>query len=218
MFKSVFTALILTAATALSAQAASVRPMGEINPTGTRVNNPGNWGRGYEFNVTAADVWLTELGHVTPSKGVNADYDIVLWDVATQTRLASVSGLKGTASATDWEFHSVAPIALTQGRNYAVTLYGSGNNESYYYTRDANYRPSGVINYVQMRYCNGCDSSKFGTNLLSGLNYGFTDIGYQIGKPVPGGSPAPVPLPAALPMLAAGLGLTGIMGRRRRKG
>lgn len=217
MFKSAITALIFTAAAAVSADAASIRPMGEINPTGSSINNPGNWGRGYEFTVTASDVWVTELGHVTPAQGVNADYDIVLWDVLTKTQLASVKGLNGTVSSTGWEFHSVGPVELTQGRNYAVTVYGSGNNESYYFTTNAAFRPSGVIDYVTMRYCNSCDSSKFGTNLLGGYNYGLADIGYTIGQPGPSGSPAPVPLPAALPMLAAGLGLTGVMARRRRK-
>ncbi len=61
-----------------------------------------------------------------------------------------------------------------------------------------------------MRCCNGCTSATVPGISLNDMNYGFVDIGYEIGS----GASA-VPLPATLPLAAAGFRLLFAAARRR---
>ena len=195
--------LALTAATATTVQAATINPMNEIAPVGS-TNSPGNWGRGYSFTADVADLFVTELGLATPFAQV---HEIALWDLTNSVRMALVTGIQSIADT--WVFQSIAPVALTQGNLYAVTLYGD-SGESYYYTNSPSFLPDTTeISYVDMRYCNGCDESGLPTTILNGYNYGYVDIGYQIGNP------SAVPLPAAGLLLLGAMGGLALMRRRK---
>lgn len=187
------------------AEATTIRPMDEINPTGS-TNNPGfDWGRGYTFTADTADIYVTELGLATPATSI---YAIGLWDLTNSVQLALLTGIQSVANT--WVFGGITPIALTQGNFYAVTLYGN-SGEYYYYTTDPAYQPNTAdISYVDMRYCNGCNETTLPTAILTGYNYGYVDIGYQIG------SPSPVPVPAAGLLLLGALGGLSIVARRRQ--
>lgn len=182
---------------------AVINPLNQFNPGAFNINSSvTNWGRGWEFTVTANDVWVTQLGLITPNTG---NFSLSLLDVATQTEVASVDNLTGGNS---WNFFDIAPVELTNGSSYIVELYGIGTNA--YYFSNSFTAPTGVIDYIEMQYCNGCTPGTFPTQTLSNYMYGIPDISYQIGKP------SSVPTPTPLVLLC--LGLIGIAISRKHQG
>ncbi len=120
-FAGAFAALAAISAT--PADALTVKPMDEVSPAGASTTFPGGeWGRGYAFQVDVPNVTLTQLGYATPNGG--GAYEIALWDVASASKIAFVGGLSGTAGA--WSFLGVTSVALTEGAECRVTLYGAG--------------------------------------------------------------------------------------------
>lgn len=186
------------------AEAATINPMNEIAPAGL-INSPGDWGRGYSFTADSANIYVTELGLATPSAAI---YEIALWDLTNSVQLALLNGIQSVANA--WTFGAIGPVGLTQGNHYAVTLYGDAG-EQYYYTNNTAYLPSTAdISYVDLRYCNSCNEGVLPISILNGFNYGYVDIGYQIG------APSAVPLPAGGLLLIGALGGLALAARRRR--
>lgn len=187
------------------ALATTINPLNQASPSGMSTNTVPNWARGWQFTVNVADVWVTELGLITPSTG---NYEIYLFDVATETALASTSASGGSSS---WQFDSITPVELTNGSDYLVELYGVGDDQTYFYGTSNTFKPTGAIEYVTMKYCNECSPGEFPTLTLDGYNYGLPDIGYQIGKP------GQEPIPEPTTMLLFGTGLAGLAAVRRRK-
>jgi hypothetical protein len=189
-----------------AAIAATVYPLGMVSSSGANSTTPGDWGRGYSFSVTTADVWVTDLAWNTPSSQ-NFGYDIGLWDLGTQTQIASASNLAGTAGA--WATTSVSPVALAFGGNYAVTLYSVDG--AVFWSGASNHIPGTAdISYTSAQFCRACAAGAFPDQTLAGYNYGLVDIGYQIGEP------SPVPLPVGLPMLAVAMAGFAYVKRNRR--
>ncbi len=191
--------------------AVTTYPLNQQDPTsfstGGLFGNTG-WGRGWEFTVSGIDVYVTELGAYTFDTGTSP-VDIVLWNVSSQTALASAT----TAVGAGWQFSSISPVALANGGSYAVIVYDAGNPAQYYFANPApaSWKPTGTINYVTMRYCNGCGVTNFPTSTISNTQYGMVDIGYQIG------APTEVPIPATLPLFSSALGVVGLIARRRKR-
>lgn len=183
------------------ATAGFVRPLAEQDPSGFNTNDPDNWSRGWRFKVNANNVFVTELGLNTPI--ANQRFELTLWDVASQTALASVS----TTSAQDWKFESIAPVELTNGNEYIISLF-SNSGGSYYYQGNppSSWKPTGTIEYLDMRYHNNANNV-FPTLSLTDYQYGIPDFSYQIG-PV-------VPEPTSMALW--GLGLAGVAFARRRR-
>lgn len=187
-------------------QAASIHPLGQQTPDGGWfVNSPATWSRGWRFTAKVADIYVTELGLNTPVVGQGFQLD--LWDVATQTSLASVDAV----STGNWHFESIAPIHLQQGSDYIVSVF-SENDNSYWYKNGlaASWYPTGNIEYVTMQYHNDV-GNPFPYIKLSGFQYGLSDIGYQIG------SPLAVPEPTSLALFGIGVFVAGVRVARRQR-
>lgn len=190
---------------ASAAFASTVNPMDMVDTAGATATTPGDWGRGYSFTVTSDDVWVTELAWNTPSD-LSFGYDIGLWDLDTQSQIASASNLQGTSG--NWDSTDVSPVELTFGGNYAVTLYSVDG--AVYWSGEPEHMPGTEdISYVSAQFCRNCFAGTFPAFSMDGYNYGFVDIGYQIGEP------SPVPLPAGLPMLAVAMAGFAFVKRNR---
>lgn len=188
-----------------TAIAATVYPLGMVDSSGAHSTSPDGWGRGYSFSVTTNDVWVTDLAWNTPSD-LNFGYDIGLWDMDTQTQIASASNLVGTGGT--WATTSVSPVELSFGGNYAVTLYSFDGDV--FWSGESAYIPGTAdISYTSAQYCRSCTLGMLPSLSMARYNYGLVDIGYQIGEP------SPVPLPAGLPMLAVAMAGFAFVKRNR---
>jgi hypothetical protein len=195
--------VVIAAATALVSSSAiagvgKIHPLEGLDPVadGFNTNTVTNWFRGWEFTVNADNVTVTELGLRTPGTGEAVTLE--LWDVATQTRIASAAAV---TAGNSWQYVSITPTALTNGSSYIVGIHRVGTG-MYYWDNGlpAPWYPTGVIDYTQMRFHNS-GTSQFPTSTLPDYQYGVADIGYVI------------PGPASIALL--GIGLAGFARRRR---
>jgi hypothetical protein len=134
-----------------------------------------------------------------------------LWNVATGTMPAEVTGRTGAAATTGSAFTSITPVVLIAGDTYAAVLHSRSSGSNYWLNTDAAFRATGNISYALTIYGNDCAPGTLRTLPLTTLNYGLADIGYQLG----GGS-SDVPPPAAMPLALPGLGALGLVARRRK--
>jgi hypothetical protein len=190
---------------AQSAYSSTVYPLGMVDSSGANSTSPDGWGRGYSFSVTTADVWVTDLAWNTPSD-LSFGYEIGLWNMDTQTQIASAANLVGTGGT--WVTTAVSPVELSFGGNYAVTLY-SFDGDVFWSGESAFIPNTADISYTSAQYCRACTLGTFPNMTLAGYNYGLVDIGYQIGEP------SPVPLPAGLPLLAVAIAGFAFVKRNR---
>ncbi|MCA9064842.1 MAG: PEP-CTERM sorting domain-containing protein [Planctomycetaceae bacterium] len=194
-------------ATSEHVQAGDIHPLGEQTPGGAGwlLNDPSVWSRGWRFTANVTDIYVTELGLNTPIAG--QDFQLDLWDVGTQTSLASVNAV----STGDWHFESISPVQLQQGNDYIVSLF-SDDGDTYYFGSSipASWFPTGDIQYVTMQAHNS-PGNPFPTAQLGGFQYGVPDIGYQIG------SPASVPEPSSFALFGIGACVAGAGVARGRK-
>jgi len=190
---------------AMCAEAAPINALGQNAATGFQLSGAYQWSRGWRFQVNSPGVTVWELGMLAPNA---EDYNVTLWDVSTQTVLASVA-MAYTAPDT-WQFQTLAtPVALALGSQYLVQLYST--SAGYYFkstTTGDVWQPTGTIQYLDMKFCNGCTATTFPTGTLSNYMYGVPDIGYTVGA-------STVPEPGTYAML--GTGLLGLVALRRRK-
>jgi hypothetical protein len=203
IFKVLSVAIV--AASTAPAQADVIYALNETTPSVNVNSSPGaNWSRGWQFNVNISDVWVVELGLNTPSPGTG--FTLSLWDLSDNSIIAQTDA---SDTGTGWDWYDITPVALSNGGSYIVSLHSVNNAPYYFGNNQSSLKPSGDIDYVTMKYCNGCTANTFPTSTLNGYNYGIPDFGYVIGEPT-GDS---VPAPGALLLL--GLGLVGLGLRRR---
>jgi MYXO-CTERM domain-containing protein len=124
---------------------------------------------------------------------------------------AAVTGRTGAATTTGSAFTLITPVVLTAGDTYASVLHGHSSGSNYWLNTDAAFRATGNISYGLTIYGNDRATGTLRTLPLTTLNYGLSDIGYQLG----GGS-SDVPPPAAMPLALLGLGAIGFVARRRK--
>ncbi len=188
-----------------AALASTIYPMDMVASGAATATDPNDFGRGYSFTGDSDDVWVTNFAWNTPSD-VTFSYDIALWDLGSMAQLALVTSLPGSNGV--WSSTTISPVSLLSGGNYAITLYSELG--WLFWSGDSQYIPdSADITFTGAQLCYSCTSDVFPFDNLQGYNYGFVDIGYQIGQP----PPAPVPLPAGLPMLAIGLAAIALVRR-----
>ena len=110
-------AMVLTGFLAGTAHATNY-PLGQQTPTGFSSGTTStNRIQGMYFTVTGTNVTVTELGCIVP---LNTARDAKLWTIGG-TQLAQVTVPAGTG----WRFASLtSPVALTQGQQYVVTIWG----------------------------------------------------------------------------------------------
>lgn len=206
---AVMAALLAGSVVPAMAAATVTHALGDGDPSGW-ITAPDNWnnrGRGWSFTVGSQDLLVSELG-INPASA--STYSIVLWDLANSAALASVSSI--SVAADQWTWTNLASsVTLNSGGAYAVIGYGGAGGAYNYVTSSVvgtPWAPTGDVNYSTMLFCNGCNSSTMPTQSLAGLQYGAVDIGYTVA--------APVPEPGNVAMMLAGLGVLGVLARRRQ--
>jgi Domain of unknown function (DUF4082) len=217
MYKLMFKLWLIAVlcATTLGVHAA-VRPLLDQNPTvlGT-TGGPAQGSRGWRFRANA-NVTVTELGLTSPATAGQV-LKVNLWSVATQTLLATsnfnTSGLPST-----WAWQGVAPVALTSGQEYIVSVYAAAAVGNWYHfghvAANPTWKPSGVIQYLDMRF-NNASGDVYPTSTLVDFQYGVPDIGYVMTV-----APAPVSVPSSsdgvLVLLAGLLGAAALIRIKSR--
>ena len=127
-----------------------------------------------------------ELGANTPHPGGDL-FSVMIWDYASHLKLAQLDFISDGTN--NWQWLSLPePIELTSGSQYISLFATSG----YYYFGIAPtaLKPTGDVQYLDMRYANSATSATFPTNVLANYQYGVPDFGYLL-TPDPGGVPEP---------------------------
>ncbi len=151
--------------------------------------------RGWRFRANA-NVTVHELGSDNPLPS-GQPFTLILWSVSGQTQLASVAA---TSSGSDgWQWVSLSsPVALTAGSEYVVALHSVAGNYYFKSGLPAVWTPTGVIEYLDMRYANGATPGTYPASGFNGMQYGVCDIGYYLGSaPVTPEAPTDIALSAA---------------------
>ena len=139
----------------------------------TENSSPGNdWGRGFEFTPNV-NLYVAKIGKRVPAPGTY-NYAWKIWEVGTQMEVYAQTSSSTIPAQYTYEDVN-APITLTAGVTYALTLYGSG---PYYY--ESNSQVNSNLTYGTMRYCNSCPAQDYPTNTLGGYHYGTPDFLFSL--------------------------------------
>ena len=204
---AVMAALLAGSVVPAMAAATVTHALGDGDPSSWSNTSWENRGRGWSFTVGSQDLLVSELG-INPATA--STYSVVLWDLANSAALASVSSISVAADQWTWTNLS-SSVTLNSGGAYAVIGYGGAGGAYNYRTSSVvgtPWAPTGDVNYGSTLFCNDCNSSTMPTGVLAGLQYGAVDIGYTVA--------APVPEPGNVAMMLAGLGVLGVLARRRQ--
>lgn len=123
--------------------------------------------RGIRFEARQ-DLLVVALGKNEPQGSPRI---VTLWDVPTRTQLMQLQ-VNGPAAQYSYT-QSAAPVWLSQGREYMLTLQ-QGAGDGYYYNQAPRLHPA--LNFLGTRYCNQCNSNTFPTLGLTGVQYGYADM------------------------------------------
>lgn len=123
--------------------------------------------RGFRFSPLQ-DVLLTDFGKNEPNGSIRY---VTLFDFNTQAILAQaqVSGPAGSYSYQGLP----QPVWLQAGTQYLLEIH-QGSTDGYYFGAGPQINP--LLQYLDMRYCNGCTQNTFPTNVLPGIHYGYVDF------------------------------------------
>jgi hypothetical protein len=131
----------------------TIHPLKDGNPRSVLgTGGAPNAVRGWRFKANTA-VSVTELGSDNPLASGEA-FNVVLWDVASQTQLAKQDFTSNGLDAWQWQ-SLTTPVLLTSGKEYIVCLYST--TSGYYFGSGGGsaWHPTGDIEYLDMRYANG---------------------------------------------------------------
>jgi hypothetical protein len=136
----------------------------------TQLSGSANAQRGHRFAPTE-DILVTAFGKNEPSS--NPRY-ITLFDYNTQ---AILSQQQVAGPSAQWSYGNLAsPLWLTQNTQYLLEIFFPAGDDAYYF--GASPTMGQHIQYLDMRYCNGCTQNTFPTNALGGMLYGYVDMWY----------------------------------------
>jgi hypothetical protein len=212
--KCMLTCLFAISCTAHVATASVIHALGDSSTSGfSQGSGVGETPRGWDFQVNAPDVVVTQLG-VNEALGGAVPITLTLWDTTSETILAQTTATPSAAN--NWTWVDLAtPVALTAGDVYSVIGWAdtSEDSSSWYLFSGfppATFEPTGTIQYLNTRFDNDVGPNTFPSFVLSG-QYGVVDIGYEFA--------ASAPEPGTLTLV--GLGAFGLVAgaiRRRRLG
>jgi len=181
-----------------------IYPLGQQSTVGfSNGSLAGATPRGWDF-VINQPITVLELG---VNAGVGREITMTLWNVTTETLLGQTS-VRSQAFA--WEFASLAtPVALVPGDTFSVVGWADTTDDVPWYIYNNNpppaFNPTGTVTYLNTRFANGIGPDQFPESTLGApVQYGVADIGYTT-----------VPEPGTLALIGAGLGLMGVIRRRR---
>jgi hypothetical protein len=173
-----------------SVDAATIHALGDSSTAGFFQGVAvGKTPRGWDFQVNASGVQVTQLGVNEFLSGF--PITLSLWDVGTHTLLAQTSVTP--AAPRTWAFTDLGtPVSLAMGGIYSVIAWADTTTiGNAWYLFDNNpppsFNPTGTIQYLNTRFDNGVGPNTFPSTTLLGApsSYGVADIGYLTTVPEP---------------------------------
>jgi hypothetical protein len=192
---------------------ADIMPIGEASTAGFfQGSGTGETPRGWDFQVNAANVSVTQLGVAAATSG---SITLTLWNNTTQTELTQVVE---NAVANTWTFAALgSAVPLVNGGSYSVIGWENTTESPWYLfnnTPPAAFNPTGTIQYLDTRFDNGIGANTFpGQTIPSPAQYGVTDIAYTTTA-----VPAPELGKSGGAFCATGIAVLAMLILRRRKG
>jgi hypothetical protein len=158
-----------------------IYPLNEGDPIADGFSQNGgsaNNTRGWRFQVNASGLTVTRLGAYYGDSNTTSK-TVTLFDFQTQAILAQVT----TTPGPNWCWTDVpSPVPLVQGRQYIIAAHTvTGNSYFWHNNPPAPWRPTGDIEYMDVRYANSSVPSTFPNLTLSPHQYGVVDFGYTTG-------------------------------------
>jgi hypothetical protein len=168
--------------TAGSVHAATIHALGDSSTASfTQGVVVGETPRGWDFQVNAAGVQVTQLGVNEFLSGL--PITLSLWDVSSQTLLAQTTATP--AAPQTWTFTDLGtPVSLTMGGIYSVIAWAdtSSIGQAWYQFNNSpppSFNPTGTIQYLNTRYDNFVGPNTFPLSTVPApTSYGVADIGY----------------------------------------
>lgn len=148
-------------------------------PANRQSSGAGESQRGLRFTPNR-DLLLTSLGKFSIDDETRY---ITLFDVPTQARVAQAA-VAGPRESLQYATLP-QPVLLQAGREYIVAMHQTAS-QGYFFQGEIVLSPD--IQFLDMRYCNGCDQNTFPQNALPNIIYGYPDFQYltrQIANPEP---------------------------------
>lgn len=201
MMKKTISAIIVTLA-ALTGQAHAVVEVPAVTPTGLQTFKNGvPWNMGFTF-VANSPLVVTALGAFDAGHdGFQDPHSVGLWD-ATGHLLASIAIVSGDKLIGDFRYATISSVKLSVGNTYYVGASNFGDGDAYAL-------PSAVTAAEGLTF--GKSAATVGRALLFPSNTAGWRYGYFGGNLLV----EAVPEPETYAMLLAGLGLMGVVARRR---
>lgn len=193
------------------AGAATISTLSQENSLIAPWGLPNTAAYGQTFTLGAADT-LDDVTFRINDRGTAISYDLLIygWTGATATgaALASVSGSTAGVNAMSSVTTSAGGVSLSAGSYVALLQATSAGSSNWGSVSGSDAYAGGAFVYQN----NGGDVSQLVGGLFNSDHQGpGYDLAFEMNF---GGAPA-VPLPAALPLLLAGFGAMGLMGRRK---
>ncbi len=112
------------------------------------MNNGFGYSLGYEF-MANSNITVTALGYFVDTT-LTESHDVGLYDMTTQTLLASTTIVNGDTMVANFAYSAIAPVMLTAGDDYAI-VGTSGFNDKYAFD-PTSFSTDPRISFVQSAY------------------------------------------------------------------